>query len=78
MLIKIVLPQLGEGISKATVALWHVQVGQLIEASEDVVEVVTDKATFNVPSPQSGRIKEILVKEGEDVPIGGALALLDS
>ena len=78
MLSRVILPELGEGITKATVAVWHIQPGEHVQESDDVVEVVTDKATFNVPATVSGRIKEILVKEGEEAQIGQALALIES
>jgi len=74
---RVVLPELGEGIIKAVVAVWHVGPGEYVQASDDVVEVVTDKATFNVPAGQAGRIKEILVKEGGEAKIGEALALIE-
>ncbi len=72
----VVLPELGEGIKTATVACWHVKVGQQVEADEDIVEVVTDKATFNVPAPENGMIQKILVPEGQEVSIGSVLAVL--
>ena len=77
MLNRLILPGLGEGITKATIAVWHVQPGEYVKESDSVVEVVTDKATFHVPAGVSGRIKEILVREGEEAPIGGTLALIE-
>lgn len=73
---QVVLPELGEGIEKATVACWHVKEGQRVEADDDVVELVTDKATFNVTAGNSGVLKQILVKEGQDAKIGAALAII--
>lgn len=71
------LPALGEGIEKAIVAMWQVKVGDYVHENDDIVELVIDKATFNVPSIYSGRITEILVQEGEEVKIGQALAVID-
>ena len=71
------LPELGEGIEKATVVMWQVKVGDYVNENDDIVEVVTDKATFNVFSIYSGRITEILVQEGEEVKIGQVLARID-
>jgi pyruvate/2-oxoglutarate dehydrogenase complex dihydrolipoamide acyltransferase (E2) component len=71
------LPELGEGIERATIAVWHVQEGECVHADTDVVEVVTDKATFNVPAGCEGLLKEILALEGQDVKIGGALAVIE-
>jgi pyruvate/2-oxoglutarate dehydrogenase complex dihydrolipoamide acyltransferase (E2) component len=74
---EITLPELGEGIKKATVACWHVKPGQLIEKDDDVLEVVTDKAVFNVPSPQSGKLKDVYALVGQEVAIGEVLGLIE-
>lgn len=71
---KIILPELGEGIEKATVACWHVNIGDEVKNDDDVVELVTDKATFNVAAETSGTLKEIFIKEGEEASIGAVLA----
>ncbi len=63
------LPELGDGIQKAVVAVWHYQVGDQIKAGEDVVEVVTDKAVFNVSADRSGRLEKILVDQGQEAVI---------
>ena len=57
----IFLPELGEGIQKATVACWHAAVGDHISKDDDIVELVIDKAAFSVPAGTSGFIKEILL-----------------
>ncbi|MDP2653858.1 MAG: lipoyl domain-containing protein [Candidatus Omnitrophota bacterium] len=73
---EVLLPELGEGIEKATVACWHVKPGDEVRADDDIVELVTDKATFNVPAGASGIVEKILVEEGADAPIGSPLALI--
>ena len=73
----VTLPELGEGITKATIAFWHCKVGDRVREGDDVVELVTDKATFNVSAPVSGQIKKILFKEGQDAQIGEALAIIE-
>ena len=75
---KVVLPELGEGIEKATVAFWHRKEGDQVQADDDIVELVTDKATFNVTAGSSGTLKNILVKEGQDAKIGEPLAVIAS
>ena len=72
----IILPELGEGITKATVAFWHSKIGDCVQEGDDVVELETDKATFNVPAPASGVIKKIFFKEGQEARIGEVLAAL--
>jgi pyruvate/2-oxoglutarate dehydrogenase complex dihydrolipoamide acyltransferase (E2) component len=72
------LPELGEGIEKATVACWHAAVGDMVSKEDDIVEVVTDKATFNVSAGALGVIKKICVEEGQVAKIGEVLAVIDS
>ena len=74
---KVVLPELGEGIKNATIACWHIRVGEPVTEGDDVVELVTDKATFNVPAPRSGIIKQILVDEGKEALVGSTLAIIE-
>ena len=68
------LPPLGEGIEKANVSYWHKAIGDSVKEGEDLVELVTEKATFNMPSPASGILREILVQEGDEVIVGQILA----
>ncbi|MDD5128536.1 MAG: hypothetical protein PHO40_02655 [Candidatus Omnitrophica bacterium] len=76
-MIKVVLPELGEGISKATVSYWFVKDGEKIKEKDDLVELATDKATFNLPSPCTGVISEIMYREGTDVEVGQILAVIN-
>lgn len=73
---QVVLPELGEGIEKATVACWHVKIGDAVKADDDIVELVTDKATFNVPAGEDGVVRQIFALEGAEAKIGSALALI--
>lgn len=73
---QVILPELGEGIETAMVAFWHCKVGDRVKRDDDLVEVVTDKATFNVSADSDGIVKEILVPEGEEARIGQALAVI--
>jgi pyruvate dehydrogenase E2 component (dihydrolipoamide acetyltransferase) len=76
-MVDVVLPELGEGIEKATVSYWHVQVGDAINEGDDLVELTTDKATFNVPAPASGKVAAILKEEGDEIKVGEALARIE-
>ena len=69
----IVLPSLAEGVSKATVSFWHRRVGDRVKTGDDLVELATDKATFNMPSPAEGVIREIRAQEGDDKKLHGLL-----
>jgi len=71
---KVILPVLGEGIEEAVVSFWHFNEGANVNKGDDLVELATDKATFNVPAPESGVIKNILHREGDKVKVGEALA----
>jgi len=74
---KVLLPELGEGISKACVTAWLFEIGQEVKEKDDLVELATDKATFNLPAPFSGILKKILKNEGDDVNVGEALAVIE-
>jgi pyruvate dehydrogenase E2 component (dihydrolipoamide acetyltransferase) len=76
-MLKVHLPELGEGIEKATVSFWYFQPGEKVNEKDDLVELTTDKATFNLPSPASGILSEVLIPEGESARIGEVLALIE-
>ena len=72
------LPDLGEDAgNEATVSLWHFEEGDSVAEDDDLVEMVTDKATFNVPSPKGGILAEIVAEEDETVEVGEVLAVLE-
>ena len=77
MVIDIVIPDLGESVTEATVAAWLKQPGDAVGADEPVVELETDKATVELGAPKAGVLLEILVPEGEDVEVGAVLARLE-
>lgn len=68
------LPTLAEGVDKAVVSFWHKESGEDVKKGDDLVEMLTDKATFNIPSPISGMLNNILVEEGEEVKVGDLIA----
>ncbi|MHB8155638.1 MAG: lipoyl domain-containing protein [Candidatus Omnitrophota bacterium] len=76
-MIKVVLPELGEGITKATVSYWFFKDGEMVNQFDDLVELTTDKSTFNLPSPCKGVISEIMYSEGDTVNIGQILAVIN-
>ncbi len=67
------LPDLGEGLTEAEIVTWHVAEGDHVVADQPLVSVETDKAVVEVPSPRSGRIARLLVREGEIVAVGQPL-----
>jgi pyruvate/2-oxoglutarate dehydrogenase complex dihydrolipoamide acyltransferase (E2) component len=70
------LPDLGEGLTEGEVARWLVEEGQEIAEDDPLVEVQTDKATVEIPSPAAGKVARILVAEGEVVPVGTVLVVI--
>jgi pyruvate/2-oxoglutarate dehydrogenase complex dihydrolipoamide acyltransferase (E2) component len=72
------LPELGEGIDSANVSFWHVEVGDTVKENDDLLEAVTEKATFNVPSPSSGKVSKILFNEGDEIKVGEIIAILET
>ena len=73
----ITMPQLGETVTEGTVAQWLKKPGDSVEKYEAFVEVSTDKVNAEVPSPVTGIIRELIVKEGETVPTGTPIAIID-
>src|SRR6266568_2609731 len=70
------LPDLGEGLTEGEVARWLVEEGQEVAEDDPLVEIQTDKATVEVPSPAAGTVARILVPEGEVVPVGTVLVVI--
>jgi pyruvate dehydrogenase E2 component (dihydrolipoamide acetyltransferase) len=70
------LPDLGEGLTEGEVYRWLVTEGQHIREDDPLVEIQTDKATVDIPSPYEGTVLKILVAEGEIVPVGTELVLI--
>jgi pyruvate/2-oxoglutarate dehydrogenase complex dihydrolipoamide acyltransferase (E2) component len=70
------LPDLGEGLTEGEVARWLVAEGQEIGEDAPLVEIQTDKATVEIPSPYEGTVLAILVAEGELVPVGTELVVI--
>lgn len=77
-LIQMVMPKMGESIMEGTVLNWIKKVGDRIEQDEAVLEVATDKVDTEVPATHAGVLKEILVKEGDVVPVGAPIAVIST
>ena len=74
---QIFVPSLGESITEATVSKWLKQVGEKVDSDEPLVELETDKVNVEVPSPLSGTLSSIKVKEGDTVEVGALLGLVN-
>src|ERR1700722_1268863 len=64
------LPDIGEGVHEGEITKWLVHPGDPIKADQPMVEVMTDKATVEIPSPVTGAVSELMGKEGETVEVG--------
>ncbi|MDI3269454.1 MAG: E3 binding domain-containing protein, partial [Bacillota bacterium] len=71
------LPDLGEGMAEAEIVRWRVAEGQPVEEDELLVELETDKAVVEIPSPYRGILKKHGAKEGERLPVGAVLAYFE-
>ena len=78
MAIDIVVPNLGESVTEGTVSVWLKKPGDPVAADETLLELETDKATLEIPSPAAGVLSEVLVPEGEDVEIGALLGRIEA
>ncbi len=70
------LPDIGEGIHEGEIVRWLVKEGDRVEEDQPLVEVMTDKATVELPSPVAGTVLEIKAKEGEVVKVGSVLVVI--
>src|SRR4051812_34460694 len=71
------MPQMGVSVAEGTIVEWKKRVGDWVERDEVLVEISTDKVETEVPSPESGRVTEILVEAGSTVDVGTVLARID-
>jgi len=71
------LPDMGEGLTEAEIVTWLVEVGDTVVEDQPVGEVETDKAVVEGPASVNGIVREILVEEGEMVPVGEAIITFD-
>jgi pyruvate/2-oxoglutarate dehydrogenase complex dihydrolipoamide acyltransferase (E2) component len=70
------LPDLGEGLTEGEIARWLVAEGQEIAEDDPLVEIQTDKATVEIPSPYAGSVLRIVVPEGEVAEVGAVLVVI--
>ena len=72
------LPDVGEGIAEAEISRWHVAVGDRIEEDQPLVDVTTDKAIVEIPSPASGTVVSIHGTPGEKVAVGTEIVVIET
>ena len=76
MAIKVVMPEMGEGVVEGTVSRWLKEVGESVEQYEPLLEIETDKVTTEATAEEAGTLLEIVIPEGETVDVGTVLAYI--
>lgn len=71
------MPDIGEGVVEGEIVAWKVKEGDVVTLDQMIVEVMTDKATVELPSPRAGTIAKINYKDGEICPVGKVLVVID-
>lgn len=71
------LPDVGEGTVEAEIVAWHVKIGDIITEDQNLVDVLTDKATVEMTSPVAGRVISLHGEPGQMAPVGAALVELE-
>lgn len=71
------LPEIGEGVNEGELVSWLVKPGDTIEVDQAIAELMTDKATVEVPSPIAGVVQELKFSEGDTIAVGKAMITVD-
>ena len=77
MVFQFKLPDIAEGVHEGEIVAWHVKPGQAVKEDQDMVEVMTDKATVMIKSPRTGTIGELRAKEGQVVKVGDVIVTIE-
>src|SRR5689334_21449470 len=75
--VDVIMPQMGESITEGTLVKWLKKQGESVTRDEPLFEISTEKVDVEIPSPASGVLVEIKVKEGETVPVNTVVAVID-
>ena len=79
MKVEVRLPELGDDKNlEASVSFWYFDADETVKEGEDLLEVVTDKATFNVPAPCAGKLASVVAGEGETVKANDLLGVIET
>jgi len=73
----VVMPQMGESITEGTLTKWLKKLGDPVERDEPLFEISTDKVDTEIPAPAAGRLKEVLVAEGQTVAVDTVVARIE-
>ena len=67
------LPDLGEGVMEGEIVKWHVKAGDAIKEDQIVLEIMTDKATMEIPAKGHGTVTELMFQEGDMAKVGAVI-----
>jgi 2-oxoglutarate dehydrogenase E2 component (dihydrolipoamide succinyltransferase) len=76
--IDVIMPQMGESIAEGTLSRWIKKAGEAVKRDEPIFEISTDKVDAEIPAPSAGVLAEILVQEGQTVPVQTVVARIDT
>jgi 2-oxoglutarate dehydrogenase E2 component (dihydrolipoamide succinyltransferase) len=76
--IDVIMPQMGESIAEGTLSRWIKKLGEEIKRDEPIFEISTDKVDAEIPAPSAGVLAEILVTEGQTVPVQTVVARIET
>src|ERR687887_1092621 len=76
--VDVLMPQMGESIAEGTLSRWLKRVGKGVRRDEPIFEISTDKVDAEIPAPSAGVLAEILVQEGQTVPVQTVVARLET
>src|SRR5499427_8865889 len=71
------MPDIGEGVVEGEIVAWKVKEGDKVKLDQPIVEVMTDKATVELPSPRAGTIAKINYRDGQVCPVGQVLVVIE-
>ncbi len=78
MTIEIIIPEIGEGVTEATIVAWHKSIGDAVAEGELIAEIMTDKVNIEIDSVGSGVLTEILHQADEEVRISTVIGRLEA
>ena len=76
--IDVIMPQMGESIAEGTLSRWLKKVGDPVKRDEPIFEISTDKVDAEIPAPNAGVLAEVLVNEGQTVPVQTIVARIET
>src|SRR5260370_3676996 len=78
MAVEVMMPQMGESVVEGTVTKWLVKAGDSVQEDQPLCEISTDKVDTEIPSPGTGVIAKLVAAEGQTLPVGALLAVIET